>query len=114
MTPGQVANIASSTKLVNILSLPQNVQTTNFDSGMDMTAVKNPKTGGTFIVYNQDNFWQTSTQSMSGTLLHEVVHLSNMSLTDAAIPNKLGVKITATDTSLISVKLATDCFGSQK
>jgi len=47
---------------------------------------------------------------MSGTLLHEILHLSNFQLSDATIAKMLGVKITATNDSAISLKLTKDCF----
>ena len=109
LSGSQIHSIASSTKLVDVSSLPAGCQQ-QFDPGMDMTAVANSNTGATFIVYNANNFWQAASSQMSGTLLHEIIHLASSSFNDQTIASKLGVTITSTNTSAISLKLAKDCF----
>jgi RHS repeat-associated protein len=115
LTPQSVQSIAGSTRLVNINTLPQSAQSANFNPGADFTAILNITNNGTFrfVVYNQSNFWQSTTSQMAGTLLHEILHVSNAQnygLTDQQIAAKLGVTITPTNDSAISLKLATDCF----
>ena len=81
-----------------------------FDAGADFAAVR-LKT--TFIVVNSANFWQSSYSEMLGSLLHEMIHLSNdnnYSLFDTDIQRLLILDQNAKNTTNISRKLATDCF----
>jgi len=58
-----------------------------------------------------DNFWQATSSEMSGTLLHEIIHLSDLdNNSDALLAKTLGVTITEADSSAISLKLGKDCF----
>jgi RHS repeat-associated protein len=109
LNPSKVDSIAAGTTLVNVATLPASGQS-QFNPGMDMTAITNPNNGATFIVYNVNNFWQTTSPQMAGTLLHEIIHLANPLNTDQSIAQALGVTITGTNTSAISLKLAKDCF----
>jgi RHS repeat-associated protein len=116
LTSQSVQDAASTTKLVNVSTLPQAYQG-KFDPGADFTAIRNTTSSGDvykFVVFNQSQFWQTTSSQVLGTLLHEIIHVSsaqNFSLTDQQIADKLGVRITANDDSAISLKLASDCFG---
>jgi RHS repeat-associated protein len=111
LTPSDVQKLAQSvplSHLVNLSRLPASAQA-QFTEGMDMTALVGP--GGNYIVYDMNNFWQGTTFQMLGTLLHELIHLDNMTQnSDQYIADKLGVTITSTDTSQISLKLTKDCF----
>ena len=107
LTSAQVDSLAAGTRLVDVNSLTASLQA-QFDSGMDLTAVS---LTNNFIVYNQNNFWQPDYSDTLGSILHEIIHLSNISKwSDAAVASALGVKITKTDTTAISTKLAQDCF----
>ena len=58
-----------------------------------------------------------SYSDMLGTLLHELIHLSNAenyTLGDAVMQGRLGLTEDATDTTNISKKLAKDCFSGAK
>jgi hypothetical protein len=106
LTSAKVDSLASNTTLQDYNLLPADAQD-RFDPGADMTAVS---LRSNFIVYNQDNFWQSTYSQILGSVLHEMIHLSNMSLTDKQIGNLLGATVTDTDTSQISITLANDCF----
>jgi hypothetical protein len=107
LTSSGVQSIAKSINLVNVATAPPIIQS-NFPQGADFAAYQFGNAN--YLVYNQNEFWQSSSNQVSGTLLHEIIHFSNYSLSDQQIANKLGVKITAQDDSAISLKLATDCF----
>jgi len=116
LTAADIDQVASNTKPVNYSSLAPSLQE-NFDPGADFTAVMNQQNGATFIVYNQNNFWQGSYSEMLGTLLHELIHLSsaaNYDLSDTQIQTLLLLTPNAGNTSNISDKLAQDCFSNAK
>jgi hypothetical protein len=123
LTPQSVQALAGSTPLMsyNIATHQGGFAPNFFIQGADFTAVRNSQSGQTLLVYNPSNFWQSSSSEMSGTLLHEILHLSsngNYRLTDLQIATRLGVQNqlkfdshgNVTDDSAISKKLATDCF----
>jgi len=113
LTVSSVDSIAASIHLVNLFSLPTgNPGQGNFDSNADLTAAQGP--GGNFVVYNSNNFWQTTYSQILGSLLHEIAHLNNMSLSDTQLQSALSLTPNATDTTNISNKLATDCFPNAK
>jgi hypothetical protein len=107
LTSTGVQGIAQSIHLTNLAALSPGAQAT-FDLGADFTAKQNNNLN--FLIYNQNEFWQSTLSQMMGTLLHEVIHFANFSLSDSQIAKTLGVVITPQNDSAISLKLATDCF----
>jgi len=109
LDPSGVATWANMTSLQNYAGLSASAQS-RFNPNADFTTVQLTTS---FIVYNQANFWQGSSADMLGTLLHEIIHLqTGPDVTDTQVQNRLGLTQNRSDSTNISKRLATDCFGS--
>jgi RHS repeat-associated protein len=106
LKPEDIAATATKDRLVNIYNVPPQARK-NFDAGADFTAVSDFNA----IYYNASAFWQQNSSEMQGTLLHELIHMANPSLSDTDIQiDLLGKSGVSDDTRNISRKLAADCF----
>ena len=119
MSQKQVQQYAAnaSVTFVNALNNPAALATiTNYESitGGQVDFMISTTSPTNTVWVDPNSLWQTTPALLAGTLVHEFAHLANPTLSDSAMQLALFGKagVDPNNTSNISTKLASDCFGN--